>query len=96
MQEKRFGNGKMKIVEKVKRQNQLVSCLKRQRGKCRSAIRLRLLVSGFLGLGYEISRQRDWKKIIDGDVSHSSEFKLLTRGVEVVTKVVCTIVFLFL
>jgi hypothetical protein len=34
--------------------------------------------------------------MMDGDVSHSSEFKLLTRGVEVIAKVVCTIVFLFL
>jgi hypothetical protein len=34
--------------------------------------------------------------MMDGDVSHSSEFKLLTLGVEVVAEVVCTIVFLFL
>jgi hypothetical protein len=33
---------------------------------------------------------------MDGDVSHSSEFKLLTLGVEVVAEVACTIVFLFL
>jgi hypothetical protein len=56
------------------------------------------LHSGVLahGLGYGISRQRDWKKMMDGDVSHSSELKLLTLGVEVVAEVVCTIVFLFL
>jgi hypothetical protein len=34
--------------------------------------------------------------MMDGDVSHSSELKLLTLGVEVVAEVVCTIVFLFL
>jgi hypothetical protein len=40
-------------------------------------------------LGYGISRQRDWKKMMDGDVSHSSEFKLFTLGVEVGAEVVC-------
>jgi hypothetical protein len=34
--------------------------------------------------------------MMDGDVSHSSELKLLTLGVEVVAEVVCTVVFLFL
>jgi hypothetical protein len=32
---------------------------------------------------------------MDGDVSHSSELKVLTLGVEVVAEAVCTIVFLF-
>jgi hypothetical protein len=34
--------------------------------------------------------------MMDGDVSHSSELKVLTLGVEAVADAVCTIVFLFL
>jgi hypothetical protein len=34
--------------------------------------------------------------MMDGDVSHSSELKLLTLGVKMVAEVVCTIVFLSL
>jgi hypothetical protein len=75
----------MKMVEKVKGQNQLVSCLERQSGKSRSESGLRLLVYGFLGLGYEISRQRGWNKMMDGDVSHSSDLQVLSHGVGVVT-----------
>jgi hypothetical protein len=34
--------------------------------------------------------------MIEGDVSHSSELKLLALGVEVVAEVVCTVVSRFL
>jgi hypothetical protein len=33
-----------------------------------------------LGLGYAISRQRDWKRMMDGDVSHLSELNCLPLG----------------
>jgi hypothetical protein len=95
MQEKRFGNGWMKMVEKAKGQNQLVSCLERQSEKplCDwiKATGVGLLRPGL----WDLEAER-LEKMMDGDVSHSSELKLLTLGVEVVAEVVCTIVFLFL
>jgi hypothetical protein len=36
-----------------------------------------------------ILRQRDWKRMMDGNVSHSFEFKLVTHGANVAGVVVC-------
>jgi hypothetical protein len=48
---KRFGNGRMKMVEKAKGQNQLVSCLERQTGKSHLCDWIKATSVGLLGRG---------------------------------------------